>query len=1197
MRTYVLESKESDISYIPVGSAVFKDNCVYIKHEETDLIWDDLKKYKAMCLRGGEYDPSNPDLALNENGSEFEYKGIKFVISGEYEQGLGATITELNFYDRLGRNVNVSNKTISELNLFNPEYYQSSTDWSFNNMFNGDLNYIDQESGKSSSALFNVGLNSKTDESSFLIEMTAEEIGMLKEIEISAGSIENRVPYYIAVYLAATTGDVLLNRIDFINANGDLVFGAGLITLSAKRGDACKDLAAGGATKSGIYYLSDPVTGKMVPRYCGFDDNATGLTQIDLTNSGSSLLLLDNCDAYIGDKSCACKLKNILNIISSLKKNPKLKIAILNPLNDKVTEYNPSDYFKILGIDFSGFSTIPVENNDVLNLLESNKNESTNSDLVNCLIDYITRMDQNAKDELGLSDGFSILDIARNLSLLSISKNSVLCYTDDSFEVVVSGYYLNDKNNLNIFIPNADALDYTSEEFFTLIAAKDEYGNSIIDQSTGEQMMDIISNMKFTFSSTDLLDENDIVFDDGYSVKKLHYYIKQRKLTLTNLPENWLKISSDDQPYKIGYYGKEGEVLNIIEQTNATINDYLTIDIKVIDEHSGILTINAKPGEKLLNFTLDDGFNSYNLKIQVYNKTYFLVDGVKTNTADIGNVYVDYLIDGVIDILTLINVYQTPFLERDEETDRILYYEQNYSSLNFTFGSVDSDKSMQVSLKPRNTTRTNNLGNFGLRTVELKTGYFVDGSYRPSIYIKYAFKKRLRLNGSLNETFNFKVNLISHNLKYSHVDFRLTNREGTIKISNSDTSVCAITGAYTDNGSSMIYPGGINYRFIPKKLGTTTATITDGKSTKTLEIYVLQWMKVDSRPKLIDLFDEGYFIEVEHPNLNTFDFISENSSVVEAKYIYNSGKHYIKLTPISVGTTNLLVDDKIKQVEIEIKVENLSNRFYIKKYLKLDIYLDYLTTTYEFPFTNKNSNGVVTLDFADSNNVEVMLNESSTGLKIKRKSQDVQFTEPLKITYAEPDVNYTEVINCFIQTENKSFAFSENPVIFYGGEDIPTRKINVIREKAPITFYNDYSENIIHVTDNYNDDKSFLVDPKEYGSTKLHFTDPYNEEFIDVFVKHGQWGFSDNEVVFLSTDEINIKYINILDVPFDGFSDLEFDPTLINVDIDGSVMIITRKSNSVFKSIIKLRDVNMKEKTLDVYYSNVGSDIILVKQV
>jgi hypothetical protein len=106
MRAYIIDSKEQDISYIPVNSFVYHDGCGFIKRKQTTNHWSDTDFERIYCTDNTELNPTirNPEDEVLLRDAEI----LKFVVHGAASIDKGATITEIAFKDILGNNLHTT---------------------------------------------------------------------------------------------------------------------------------------------------------------------------------------------------------------------------------------------------------------------------------------------------------------------------------------------------------------------------------------------------------------------------------------------------------------------------------------------------------------------------------------------------------------------------------------------------------------------------------------------------------------------------------------------------------------------------------------------------------------------------------------------------------------------------------------------------------------------------------------------------------------------------------------------------------------------------------------------------------------------------------------------------------------------------------------------------------------------------------
>ncbi len=277
MRAYVIDSKEQDISYIPLNSFVYHEGCGFIKRKQTTHVWNDTDFERIYCTTNEEL---NPSIQPPEDGVALkDAECLRFVVSGAYDFEKGATITEIIFKDILGNKIVYGAENIYDETLSSSEHWNNENQWGFTNLYDNDLDYIDETSGPVSSTLFNVGMENYMDESEFHIKLTPEQMEVLDTIEISAGSPEGRVPQSIAVYavfdkeIPETKRETLIFLRTFTaEVDGKRPAYSTKATQTVNPADPCADLFYNGMNQDGNYLIMNPNTGLLESVYCDFPD-------------------------------------------------------------------------------------------------------------------------------------------------------------------------------------------------------------------------------------------------------------------------------------------------------------------------------------------------------------------------------------------------------------------------------------------------------------------------------------------------------------------------------------------------------------------------------------------------------------------------------------------------------------------------------------------------------------------------------------------------------------------------------------------------------------------------------------------------------------------------------------------------------------------------------------------------------------
>jgi len=276
MRAYIIDSKEQDISYIPLNSFVYHDGCGFIKRKQTTEHWSDTDFERIYCTSNEEL---NPTIQRPEDGVLLKDACcLRFVVSGAYDFEKGATISEIIFRDVLGNPIPYGASNFSDITLSNSSTWNNATEWGFVNLFNNNLNYVDALTGPTSSTLFNAGMENYKDESEFHISLTSEQMEVLDSIEISAGSPEGRVPQSISVY-AVFDKDIPETKREsliFLRTFSAEIDGRRPAFISKAsqtvNGTPCENLFANGMNKDGNYLIMNSQTGLLESIYCDFPD-------------------------------------------------------------------------------------------------------------------------------------------------------------------------------------------------------------------------------------------------------------------------------------------------------------------------------------------------------------------------------------------------------------------------------------------------------------------------------------------------------------------------------------------------------------------------------------------------------------------------------------------------------------------------------------------------------------------------------------------------------------------------------------------------------------------------------------------------------------------------------------------------------------------------------------------------------------
>ena len=277
MRAYIIDSKEQDISYIPINSFVYNDGCGFIKRKNTTDTWNDADFERIYCTDNESLNPviRNPEDELLLKDAEI----IKFVVDGSFDFGKGATITEITFKDILGNNIPYDMNNFEDISLANSTNWDLEDNFEGDNLFNGNIEYTDEASGKISSTIFNTNNRNLDEISTFYIRLTPEQMQIIDSIEIIAGSPEGRIPQSIAVYAVKNKDnpETLIETLVFFKAFSMEVDGmrpAQKFTATQKVGadDPCYDLFLNGLTEDGVHLVMNPYTGLLTTIYCDFPD-------------------------------------------------------------------------------------------------------------------------------------------------------------------------------------------------------------------------------------------------------------------------------------------------------------------------------------------------------------------------------------------------------------------------------------------------------------------------------------------------------------------------------------------------------------------------------------------------------------------------------------------------------------------------------------------------------------------------------------------------------------------------------------------------------------------------------------------------------------------------------------------------------------------------------------------------------------
>jgi len=277
MRAYVIDSKDQDISYIPINSFVYHDGCGFIKRKQTTNFWSDTDFERIYCTDNSKLNPTikNPEDELLLRDAEL----LKFVVNGAYGIDKGATITEIRFKDILGNNLSYNLSNFEDLNLSNDLNWLETDNFEGENLFNGNDLYQTTGDGEISSTIFNLGPDNYDKESVFYIRLTPKQMQVIDSIELIAGSPEGRIPYSISIFAVKNKDDVQtkVETLVFYKAFSMEIDGMRparpfKATQNIRPDDPCMELFLNGLTEDGIHLVMNPYTGQLTSIYCEFPD-------------------------------------------------------------------------------------------------------------------------------------------------------------------------------------------------------------------------------------------------------------------------------------------------------------------------------------------------------------------------------------------------------------------------------------------------------------------------------------------------------------------------------------------------------------------------------------------------------------------------------------------------------------------------------------------------------------------------------------------------------------------------------------------------------------------------------------------------------------------------------------------------------------------------------------------------------------
>jgi len=385
MRSYVIESKDQDISFIPVNSFVYLNGCGFIKRNETTLTWNDADFEKVVCSGNNELNPSipNPEEAVEIKEAEY----FKVVVEGAFDFEKGATITEIDFIDFEDKIIPWDKNDITDKDLAVEDYWDSE-DWGVANLYNGVTDYKIPEDGPKSSTLFNYGEGNDTKTSTFWIQLPEEKVQMIQSINVVVGSPDGRIPKSLKIYAVINKDDdqtrqeTLIYYKTFkneIDGNSPATLTKATQTLGS---DPCYDLFMNGMNTSGSYLIMNPLTGKLEPIYCDFPPLIKALSKDDpayenfmtelCSQSKNAVVIIENPDgtyskltlAEYFDREgwiCECsncdgkfgndQLKCFISMCQLAKINPNATTTLINEETFEVTKVKVTDYLSANGVD------------------------------------------------------------------------------------------------------------------------------------------------------------------------------------------------------------------------------------------------------------------------------------------------------------------------------------------------------------------------------------------------------------------------------------------------------------------------------------------------------------------------------------------------------------------------------------------------------------------------------------------------------------------------------------------------------------------------------------------------------------------------------------------------------------------------------------------------------------------------------
>ena len=1133
MRSYVIDANVDDISFIPNNSAVFKDGCGFIKHADDDLNFEQLRaRYNGECIDNfGEFTENLLEFFDETNNGVTEpvdmggALGIRIDVVGEYHKGMGATITEIKFTNKLGANIPLTVDNVLETNLQNPEYL-TSNDWNFSNMFNNNdgetvEEYKHEADGKISSALFNVNMSNPDDKSSFTIGISPDDLELLENIDITTGSPEERIPKFIEVYLLVPNREILLNRIDFIGEDGNPLY-VGLMKPKIKRSSSCEDLALGGATSSGLYYVFDSL-GKSVPVYCIFNTPTSG-TKFGLnppvTNTAVVMeTCIPNTGGYYG-----CLLRNLSKMAESVEKDPNSRFIVEDPVNGS-RSLTMAEYYILIGI----------YDPEVRAGLAK---EFPNPDLPSALDDL---------------DSFTDL-----LSTLTLSSNSESFYTNDTVFVNVTGYHNNKAKNLQIIPKSIGDVVLAPEEFFSVAEKTDLDGNPVLDLS-GNVDVEIVSNMKVGITARDWSSEGSIEFSDGYKTEVFNYSIKPRGLSFEGLSDKMV-IRTTDEPVVIKYFGAE-QFLSI-DNVDRVNMENLSTDVIQTNAHEGTIVLTPGNNESIYTIEITDTITTKNITVQIVKQTVIDYENQLLTEFDFGDLYLDDLENGNFPQLNFINTVGVPFTIS-------AYGMYRYAKQNWIESSDETVKSLILSVTANSYLQTNNLGNKKPVLVNIIPGRNIDNSLRDIIPIKYNLKRRMLINYDTADNIDMEIDLYRGNKPGYNwrdvLDLRVSYREGTIEITVDDPTICSIGSSRTWTTYEQPIYG--TYHIKGLKKGETTLTITDGKSTKFVNVSVVQMIDVENkRLRTIDVYGAPIEIDVLHPHNNEMlTPYFRNLFIANVEEIYSDElKKTIRITPKQIGDTNLILNDGIREIDIPFSVKNLSNQFYVEPKLVIDMYKSLDT---DFYLNMTNIDGDISI-INDSPLISTVLDLDNSRIIVQRFTSNSDIDILVTVTNTNTELNKVESRKVNIKTFKSSFYIDEEPFLFEAFDSIADiRDINSKQEDISIL---PYDETIVSVDiDNINN--TVAVTPLKSGSIILKFVDSVNELQIPCNVQLPEWSIEDAPFIFYVDSSTTFMSKNIVNPP-NGLILKSFDSSKVNVTLTPFELIVEMNFTGQTSTIIELED-------------------------